>query len=126
MKKKIVVTERDYALISRFINYNPKNLSTYSYLRLLEELKEANIIAGDQLPRGVIGLGSEVKLFEKTLGKQLTVTLVLPAKVDPQHNRISIFSPLGVALIGYREGDKVAWEVHGTVRQYKVLEVINP
>jgi regulator of nucleoside diphosphate kinase len=126
MAKKIVVTERDYALISHFINYNPKNLSPYSYLRLLEELKEANIVAGDEIPQGVIGLNSEVTLYENTLGKEICVTLVLPSKVNPQENKISIFSPLGVVLIGYREGDIVEWEVHGTIRQYKTLKVINP
>lgn len=126
MLKKIVVTERDYTLISRFINANAKKISNYSYLRLLEELKEANIVAGDQPPSGVIGLNSEVTLFENTLGKELKVTLVMPSKTDPQQNRVSIFSPLGIALIGYHEGDVVEWEVHGAVRQYKVLRVINP
>lgn len=126
MSKKIVVTERDYALIFKFINYNPRNLSSYSYLRLLEELKEANIVAGDEIPQGVIGLNSEVTLYENTLGKKVCVTLVMPSKVDPQNKKISIFSPLGVVLIGYREGDTVEWEVHGAVRQYKVLQVINP
>lgn len=125
MSKKIVVTERDYDLISKFVNYNPHNLSSYSYSRLLEELKEAKVVAGDQLPEGVIGLNSEVTLYENTLGKEIKITLVVPSKVNPKNNKISIFSPLGVALIGYHEGDSVEWEVHGTVRQYKVLQVNN-
>lgn len=125
MAKKIIVTERDYALISRFINYNPKNLSYYAYSRLVDELKEANIVAGDKTPQGVIGLNSEVMLYENTLGKELKITLVLPSKVNPKNNMVSIFSPLGVALIGYREGDSVEWEVHGSIRKYKILQVYN-
>ncbi len=126
MSKKIVVTERDYDLISKFVNYQPKNLSTYSYQRLLGELKEAKIVTGNQIPKNVIGLNSEVTLFENTLGKKINVTLVMPSKVDANSNKISIFSPLGIVLIGYRKGDTVEWEVHGAVRQYKVLQVINP
>jgi regulator of nucleoside diphosphate kinase len=125
MAKKIIVTERDYALISKFINYNPKNLSYYAYSRLVDELKEASIVAGDKTPQGVIGLNSEVMLYENTLGKEIKVTLVLPSKVNPKNNMVSIFSPLGVALIGYREGDSVEWEVHGSVRKYKILQVNN-
>lgn len=125
MAKKIIVTERDYALISKFINYNPKNLSYYAYSRLVDELKEASIVAGDKTPQGVIGLNSEVMLYENTLGKEIKVTLVLPSKVNPKNNMVSIFSPLGVALIGYREGDSLEWEVHGNVRKYKILQVYN-
>ncbi|MEK6481753.1 GreA/GreB family elongation factor [Catalinimonas sp. 4WD22] len=125
MAKKIIVTERDYALISKFINYNPKNLSYYAYSRLVDELKEASIVAGDKTPQGVIGLNSEVMLYENTLGKEIKVTLVLPSKVNPKNNMVSIFSPLGVALIGYREGDSVEWEVQGSVRKYKILQVNN-
>ncbi len=125
MRKKIIVTERDYFLMSNFISYNPSKLSEYTFSRLSKELKEAKIVAEDKTPRGVIRLYSEVDLLENTLHKRLKVKFVLPSEADARQQKISIFSPLGMALIGYQEGDEVAWELHGVVRRYQVLKVTN-
>ncbi|WKN31181.1 GreA/GreB family elongation factor [Porifericola rhodea] len=125
MEKKIVVTSRDYDLMTNYIHHNPKKASSYSMLRLAKELHEAKIVDGDKTPPGLIGLNSEVLLYEKTLGKEIKAQLVLPKEVSPKLNKISIFSPLALALLGYREGDTIEWELIGTIRRYKVLRVTN-
>lgn len=125
MEKKIIVTERDYLLISNFINYNRHMLSAYTLDRLSKELEEARVVAEEKTPQGVIRLNSAVELLENTLDKRLKIKFVLPSEADPRQQKISIFSPLGMALIGYQEGDVVEWELHGIVRQYQVLKVVN-
>lgn len=125
MKKKIIITKRDYSLISDFISFNPSKLSAYTFSRLDRELKQARVVAEDKTPQGVIQLYSEVELLENTLDKRLKIKFVLPREADPRQHKISMFSPLGMALIGYQEGDVVEWELHGAIRQYQVLQVLN-
>ena len=125
MVKKIIVTKRDYFLITNFINNNPSRLSDYTFVRLSKELEEACVIAEDKKPEGVIGLYSEVELLETTLRKQVKVSFVLPGEADAKQHKISIFSPLGMALIGYQKGDVVEWELHGKMRKFIVRQVIN-
>ncbi len=125
MEKKIVVTQDDYMLISSYVRNNANTLSPYTFSRLSEELAGANVIAEDTSPKDIIKLGSEVELWEKTLNMRLAVKFVTPGIADAKQSKISILSPLGVALIGYREGDLVEWELHGIMRKYQVLKVDN-
>lgn len=125
MEKKIIVTERDYNLLSDYINYHAGTLSAYTFSRLSKELEEASIVTENKAPQEVIKLNSEVELFENTLQKWLKIKFVLPSETDAKQNRISIFSPLGMALIGYQQGDVVEWELHGGMREFKILQVIN-
>lgn len=39
--------------------------------------------------------------------------------------RISVFSPLGVALIGFSKGDTVEWSLPGGLKKLKILAVKN-
>lgn len=125
IEKKIVVTQNDYMLISNFIKENATMLSPYTFSRLSEELAQAKVVAEGKPPKGTIKLNSEVELWEKTLNMRLKVKFVAPGVADAKQNRISIFSPLGIALIGYQEGDLVEWELHGIMRKYQVLKVTN-
>lgn len=125
MEKKIVVTQSDYMLILNFIKNNAKILSPYTFSRLSEELAQAKVVAEDKHPKGIIKLNSEVELWENTLKMPIKIKFVIPSVADAKQNRISIFSPLGIALIGYQEGDLVEWELHGIMRQYQVLKVTN-
>lgn len=125
MMKRIVVTHDDYLLITKFMETNGGNLSRYSFSKLTEELKDAEILETDTLPQNVIGLNSEVEVMETGLKQKMKIKLVLPKFADPKTFRISIFAPIGTALIGYQTGDTVEWEVGGKVRKFKILSVKN-
>lgn len=54
----------------------------------------------------------------------LTYQLVGPYESDPENNKISVFSPLGKALIGKEEFDIVDIEMpNGIQMQFEVLEI---
>lgn len=52
-----------------------------------------------------IGLGSRVEL--KTGNKKVVYTIVGPVEADPLEGKVSNESPIGGALFGKKEGDKV-------------------
>jgi regulator of nucleoside diphosphate kinase len=51
--------------------------------------------------------------------------LVTPDKADIKAKRISIMAPIGTALIGFRKGQQVNWQVPAGKRTFTILEVIN-
>ena len=51
--------------------------------------------------------------------------MVIPKDANLAENKISVFSPLSVALIGFREGASVDWVLPGGLRKIKILKVTN-
>ena len=48
--------------------------------------------------------GSRVLVMDLDSREEFSVTLVMPGKEDPEEGQVSVFSPLGMALIGRRKG----------------------
>lgn len=40
-------------------------------------------------------------------------------------DRISVLAPLGTALLGYRAGDTVEWDVPAGRRRYRIVKVVH-
>ncbi|MCW5941533.1 MAG: transcription elongation factor GreA [Fimbriimonadaceae bacterium] len=72
---------------------------------------------------GSAHLGSRVTLEDLEFGDELTVELVGSMEADPAHDKISITSPMGEALIGRSAGDLVEVAAPAGTIQYKVLAV---
>jgi regulator of nucleoside diphosphate kinase len=51
------------------------------------------------------------------------VTLTYPDEADNRKMKISVFSPIGVALLGCQEGDIASWRVPSGIGRFKVLRV---
>ena len=72
--------------------------------QLADLLMEARLLPAERLPEGCVALYSTVAYEEQPAGKRRTVTLVLPEDADPSRGRISVLSPIGLALLGRRRG----------------------
>lgn len=94
-----------------------------SVLILKEELTRAIVLDSFDVPIDSVGLNSEVHLEDLDRGEVETYVLTLPSKADPDRNRVSVLSPLGVALLGVRAGDLFEWYTPGGLRRLKVCEV---
>ena len=71
---------------------------------LAELMLEARFVAEEALPEDCIALGSRVTYAEVGGSATRSVTLVAPADADAAAGRISVLSPIGLALIGRRRG----------------------
>jgi regulator of nucleoside diphosphate kinase len=95
------------------------------YLKALEqELQLANVVAPKNIPNDVITMNSKVRLTDLTTGEDLTYSLVFPADADIAQNKISVLAPVGTAMIGYRVGDVIEWQVPAGIRRLKVEEIL--
>ena len=70
-----------------------------------------------------IAFGYTVKILDKELKKEMTVTIKGASEADSLNGSISNESPLGKALIGAKKGETVSVEAPIGVIKYKVLEV---
>jgi len=123
MNKRKLITS-DYAqLVSR----REGAILHADYPHLLEqfyqELLNAELIDPGQISDQVIALNSAVKLKEKNLGRFLTVTLALPEDANPNEFRVSVFSSIGMSLIGRSVSDQVSWKIHNLTAYFEVIEV---
>lgn len=92
--------------------------------RLLDELDRAEVRGPENVPPDVVNIGSEVTFEGCATGRRHTVRLLFPGEADIAARRISVLTPIGVALIGLREGQQIGWETHnGETRRLRVLSV---
>ena len=75
---------------------------------LLLELERARIVEDGRIADGIVRMGSTVR-FTSDLGEDRRVTLVFPGEADIAQGKISILTPIGVALIGLSSGQSIDW-----------------
>ena len=82
-------------------------------------LKNADIIKAGKSD-GTVKVGSTVTLHN---GKKVTYQIVGPVEADPIAGKISNESPIGVALLGKKKGDKVTITTPKAETTYTIEEV---
>ena len=80
---------------------------------LQAELDRAEIVEPADMPPHVVSMHSTVKFSIHETGKDFCLTLVYPRDAGNTENAISIFAPVGSALLGLSVGDELAWPVPG-------------
>jgi regulator of nucleoside diphosphate kinase len=123
--RDIVVTEYDRARLRELIalvGKHPRH-GLGDLQALQSELDRAQIVADGDIPDDVIKLQSHAELIDLDTGERIDFTLVLPGEADVDEGRISIFAPMGTAMLGYRVGDQFEWPVPYGVRRMEVAAV---
>ena len=69
-------------------------------------------------------MNSTFRLKDLQTGEEAAYTLVFPGTADSSDRRISVLAPIGIAVLGYRVGDTVEWEVPAGLKQFKVERVL--
>lgn len=72
-----------------------------------ELLKNSVVVDKTDLKKGVIGIGSHVKLYDAKEEDNIEYDIVGATEADSLNGKISNESPLGAALIGKKKGDVV-------------------
>lgn len=85
--------------------------------RLLDELGRASIVPSAKMPKTVVGIGSTVTYREEATGQERRVTLVYPEEADIARHRVSLMTPIGVALLGLSEGAAFHWDTRDNQRR---------
>lgn len=73
------------------------------------ELDRADVVEPDQIPPNVVTMNSTVQFEILETRQDFRLTLVYPRDIDGSADRVSIFAPVGSALLGLSVGDELAW-----------------
>ena len=71
------------------------------------ELDRADVLEPKDMPADVVTMNSTVRFTLKESGKTSTLQLVYPRDMDGSSEKVSIFAPVGIALLGLRVGDEL-------------------
>ncbi len=122
---KPIISNKDYQALKTLITGYPDNLKSKEIGQLMEELERADIVDEEALDEDIIRLNSSFEAEDVATKKIWKLTLTLPQQANVKEQKISVFSPLGVALIGFRKGMTVKWALPGGMKTLKILNVIN-
>ncbi|MBS3736668.1 MAG: GreA/GreB family elongation factor [Candidatus Bipolaricaulota bacterium] len=91
--------------------------------RLENLLDKAEIIDQSDIRSDMVSIGTKVILQPKEGNGSETYTLVSPAEVDLEKNKISVDSPIGEALMGHHQGEEIVAETPGGKERYRILGI---
>jgi regulator of nucleoside diphosphate kinase len=131
-EKQIYVTESDRRRLRTLLQENWLNCrEDIGDLKRLEyEIDRADIVNPTEVPQDVVTMNSRVRLRDLDSGDAVVFSLVYPShpyaagSVNLAEMTVSVLAPIGTAVLGYRVGDTIEWEVPAGVRKLRVEDVL--
>lgn len=116
------MTQKDYDILQPYIN---NNTDIHTDVSLFNEINRAIIVTEEAFPKHAIRLNSKVSVLDLETQKILEFTLVMPDEANSHKNQLSILTPLGVALIGFRKAEEIQYRLSARLKRYRILDVHN-
>ncbi len=131
-EKKIYVTDSDLQRLKTLLqdNWRDRREDVGDLNRLDYELDRACVVRPMEVPKNVVTMNSRVRLRDLDSGDTVEFSLVYPSQpyaAGSDHlaeMTVSVLAPIGTAILGYRVGDSIEWEVPAGVRRLKVEKVL--
>jgi regulator of nucleoside diphosphate kinase len=123
----VILLKNDFEILNGYV----KNLQGMqvnekeNFSKLYEEIKKAQILDGEDFPDDIVRLNSTVVIKDLKTKRDMKITIVLPQKADIKQRKVSVLAPIGTALIGFRKGQTVSWQVPAGKKDFRILEVSN-
>lgn len=93
-------------------------------LELEDQIKHAKVIDQKQHSKKIVEIGTKVKFRNsKRKSEEYEVTIVGSTESDALNDRISNESPLGMALLGAKVGEKVKVDAPAGIIEYEVMKL---
>lgn len=93
---------------------------------LFGEIERARVVADGTMAENVVRIGSQVT-YRPDGGESKLVTLVYPGDADIDQGRVSVTTPVGIALIGLSTGQSITWTARdGRTHELTVIDVRQP
>jgi regulator of nucleoside diphosphate kinase len=104
----IVLSDKDVVRLER-LSDSPEFRHDPTVTQLLAEISRARVVPASELPGDVVSMNSTVECVDERSGIARGLTLVYPHDADIGQGRVSVLSPVGMALLGLRVGQSIDW-----------------
>jgi regulator of nucleoside diphosphate kinase len=124
-ENNLTVTVNDYQRLMGFVELaSLKSRMPIVTDQLVEKLNTAQLLPQKQIAKSIITMNSRVKLRDVANQREAEITITYPQEAEPREARVSVFSEIGLALIGRKESDIVSWRVPNGIGHFQVEKVL--
>lgn len=122
----IIVNKLDYLRIQKRINEarQKKTIETSEAEKLLNEINTAVLMEPQEIPDDVVTMNSVVSISFSESGRNQEFKIVYPDEANFKEKRVSIFSPIAIALLGFRVGDLIEWMLPVGLTKIRIDRII--
>ena len=116
----------EYNLLMRSIFFSINDVDkTYkaSLDKLRAKLKLAKIVKNHNMPDDITRFNSFITIYT-FYNVERCYQIVAAEKSDIHQNKISILSPMALALFGYAKNDEISWEFPSGMSTIKIIDVV--
>jgi transcription elongation factor GreA len=118
---------REFGDISENSEYddakNEQAMLEQRIVQLEERLRRARIIEPEDVPAGVVAVGTRVRLKDIDANETIEYVIVGSAEANPREQKLSNESPVGRAIIGRKKGETVDVAAPRGSLKYKIMDV---
>lgn len=121
MTQELTLTTGIYDLIKDQIRRKKVTLEEEEILKV--RLKNAVQLTRKNLPEDVVTIDAKTTIKNHNNNQEESYTFVAPDKAKKRNNTESIISPMGLAIMGTKVGDKVKWKFNEEEVELEILNV---
>ena len=123
---RAIITDTDHRRLTQLLESLDRfNAHNHGHARgLAERLNDAEIVPAHSVEPDVVTMNSKLRLRDIWAGTPDNITLVYESKTGGLDGTVSILTPLGLALLGARQGDEVDWNFNLGVARLRIEEVL--
>lgn len=121
MEKNIIVTTGIYDLIKEQIRR--KQVSKEQEERLNHELKHAQQVLRRDLPNDIVTVNRRVTIKDLQTQTESTYNFVSTGKERRKKGKYSIMSEMGIATVGYKQGETISWPFDEGTKEIQIVKV---
>jgi transcription elongation factor GreA len=118
---------REFGDISENSEYddakNEQAMLEQKIAQLEERLTRARLIEKEDVPKGVVAIGTRVRLKDMDANETVEYEIVGSAEANPAERKLSNESPVGKAIIGRKKGETVEVAAPRGSLKYKIMDV---
>jgi regulator of nucleoside diphosphate kinase len=121
----IKMTELDYSGLNNVIERTKsKNEKRLNLPVLKNEISKAKVVNSTKIAEDFVTLNSLVEILDFDTNKKMELRLVYSKEANFKKGDASIFSPLGRALIGCKEGNIIYFNAPSGRKKIKLVRII--
>lgn len=125
MNTRMKMTVNDHQRLLKFATLGSYKLKMPAITnKLIDHLYTATLFPQEKIASNVVTMNSRMQLTNLVTNKSAEICITYPQDADPRARRISVFSEIGLALLGRKENDIVSWRVPGGTGEFRIEKVI--
>lgn len=86
-------------------------------------IANAIVVGDDDISSDEVGVGSYIELLDLELDEKMNLQIVGSTEADPENNKISEDSPIGIAVLKKKAGDEIEVDAPVGIIKMKILSI---